>query len=527
VLIAAGDLNAAGRAARAAGLDPAIVLTKADCAGPLRGVRRRAAQLGIRTALIHSSDWSRQTAPHLFELAAARLGLRTYLAVGSEPGGFVRRGRFELAVRGGALPFSLARALALTAAEGARLAHAAKRDRPDRPLPRVAEPTSVLAIWLDLVGAGQVGGAVTHLGGVLGGFRKAGVHVMLLASHEPAPQIASSIDEFVRLPSPSRHARTTAGVAQLAINRLARDAGARLAHSRRPSFIYQRHQALGTCGVEVAHQLGVPAVLEWNGSEAWVHEHWNRSHRLGRVITHMIRAGERYVATRADVLAAVSSHAAEMALEAGAPGARVIVVPNAVDYPAIQSWASQVTSDRSAPQVGWVGSYGPWHGAEVLVRAIRLLPEEVRALMIGEGQRRPVCERLARELGVWERIEWAGALPHAETVSRLSRCSVLVSPHVPLEKTPFFGSPTKIFEYMAIGRPIVASALAQLGEVLEDRVTALLVPPGDPSALAHAIRKLLGDHKLASALGAAARARARESHTWEERARTILRHLAG
>jgi glycosyltransferase involved in cell wall biosynthesis len=102
---------------------------------------------------------------------------------------------------------------------------------------------------------------------------------------------------------------------------------------------------------------------------------------------------------------------------------------------------------------------------------------------------------------------------------------VLVSPHVPLPGTPFFGSPTKLFEYMALGLPIVASRLEQLGEVLSDDRTACLVDPDDPGALAKGILRVreLPDH--GRALGRAARAEAERHHTWDHRAADMLAAL--
>lgn len=517
----------ADRDARSAGFSPEIALTKADCAGGLGWARKRAAQLGITIVLIHSPDWSRQPAPFTVELAAARLGLSNRLLLDPGHHSLARLSRFTLATRASALPSELGRSLALGLSEYAHLARMCRQDPADRPIPRVGEPSSVLALWLDLDRREGVGGAVTHLSGVLGGFRAAGLRVTLLAPQEPPVQIASAIDEFVALPPLPRHARTTVGIAQIAVNRVARDVGSTLAATVRPSFIYQRYEALGTCGVELAHRLGVPIVVEWNASAVWVHTHWAPVHRPRRLIAPMMAAAERYVATRADILAAVSDNAAQMAIEAGAADCRLQVVPNAVDFDSVRSYAESAGPDPDPRLVGWVGSFGPWHGAEVLVRAIGLLPDEVRALMIGDGVRRSTCERLARELGVWQRIEWTGALPHSDTVKRLASCAVLASPHVILDdETPFFGSPTKIFEYMAIGRPIVASALAQIEEVLEEGVTAKLVPPGDPYALARATWQLMRDPELATSIGAAARSRVGEQHTWEERARTILSRIA-
>jgi glycosyltransferase involved in cell wall biosynthesis len=105
---------------------------------------------------------------------------------------------------------------------------------------------------------------------------------------------------------------------------------------------------------------------------------------------------------------------------------------------------------------------------------------------------------------------------------------VLVSPHgKQADGGEFFGSPTKLYEYMASGRPIVASRLGQMGEVLTDGESALLVPPDDADALAEAIVRLIDDGCLRARLGQAARAAAEAHHTWRQNAERVLTCLEG
>jgi glycosyltransferase involved in cell wall biosynthesis len=105
----------------------------------------------------------------------------------------------------------------------------------------------------------------------------------------------------------------------------------------------------------------------------------------------------------------------------------------------------------------------------------------------------------------------------------LDACDVLVSPHVPLDAgADFFGSPTKLFEYMAMGKGIVASRLGQINEVLTDEQTALLVEPGNANELSTAIMRLAESRELGEKLGVAARQAAVERHTWKRNAQHIL-----
>jgi glycosyltransferase involved in cell wall biosynthesis len=224
-----------------------------------------------------------------------------------------------------------------------------------------------------------------------------------------------------------------------------------------------------------------------------------------------------------------------MAFEMGASPSKTLVIPNAVDVDAVDrsleaarraANGSGQPSNGSPVTLGWAGSFGPWHGAEVIVQALALLRDEVRLVMVGDGGERAACRTLAESLGVARRIEWTGALPHPLALGALARCDLLISPHTPLEGgRPFFGSPTKLFEYMALGRPIVASALGQIGEVLEDRVTARLVTPGDVAGLAAAIAEIVRMPDRGRHLGEAARREVVAHHTWDQRAAALLAGL--
>jgi glycosyltransferase involved in cell wall biosynthesis len=218
-----------------------------------------------------------------------------------------------------------------------------------------------------------------------------------------------------------------------------------------------------------------------------------------------------------------------MALEAGARPDRIVDVPNAVDLSAVHSaLGDSHIPDRLPPIVGWIGSFGEFHGVEVLIRAIPQMAPFINVVMVGDGPERPASQMLAQDLGVSDRVTWTGQLPHVDALRELAACGILASPHVPLRGgQPFFGSPTKIFEYMALARPIVASKLGQIGDVLEDGRTARLVTPGDSGELAAAIMELLSDQSLARRMGAAARQEVAAHHTWDRRAAAILTSFEG
>jgi len=172
--------------------------------------------------------------------------------------------------------------------------------------------------------------------------------------------------------------------------------------------------------------------------------------------------------------------------------------------------------------VGYAGHLYAWKGVEILLDAIGRVPS-LHGLIVGGHDREPDLARVrerARQLGVEARVEFAGHVPPAAVPGLLERASILVLPNLPTAISTRFTSPLKLFEYMAAGRPIVASDLPALREVLQDGVNALLVPAGDPEALARALERLAATPRLAEHLAQTAFDGA-AGFGWERRAERL------
>ena len=533
VLVAAGTPTAAESFVRRHGFDPTLVLRKADLMVRPSELRRRVAAADADVLLVHSSDWRRQPAPQLYDLALLVMPARDRAIIDESRGTVRWINDVDLAYRAArTVPHAIS-AGATIAAEALRISLATWRRATPQEISNQSAAPSVLAIW---PGSGHsYGGSISHLTGILGGFRRAGLRIGIVTTAPPADEVRAVADVIeVIAPLPPR-ARATGDCIQIGSNRPLKIAAMQLAWRLRPGFIYQRHSPFLTTGAEISRVYRLPLVLEWNSSEVYIRQNWNDTLPIERCLDPLLEASERAVVADASLIAAVSTEAANMAARAGAAPEKLLVLPNAVDIGYVDRCLNGTAnrsggfpSDPRANHVlGWAGTFGGWHGAAMIVRAMPALPADVHLVMIGDGAERRACEALATDLGVAERIEWAGSLSRPEALRRLASCDLLVSPHVPLENgEPFFGSPTKLFEYMALGRPIVASRLAQIGEILEDGVTARLVTPGDVTDLANGIVAVLSSSDRGSHLGDAARLEALAHHTWDHRAEAVLDRLA-
>ena len=365
------------------------------------------------------------------------------------------------------------------------------------------------------------GGAATHIKGFVSAATELGTEVNLISND----YIAGLDEKELTLVDPEPVGTTRAAFDLR--NNLIFSAGTLREIERAPvDLIYQRYGRFTWAGVESSLRTGAPLFLEYNGSEVWIGKHWDMS--------GMIPLLERFERLNLDAAArifVVSEVERRNLLRAGVADEKIVVNPNGVDTEKFRPDIGGANARRElgvrADEVltGFVGTFGPWHGVLTLAEAITLLPDDcgVRFLLVGAGRFRDEVGRIVRAAGKGERVIFAGQVEHERVPGLLDACDILLSPHVPLEDgSEFFGSPTKLFEYMAMGKGIIASRLGQIGEVLTDKETALLVEPGNARQLADAILCLARGRELREMLGAAARRAAVERHTWKHNAGRVL-----
>jgi glycosyltransferase involved in cell wall biosynthesis len=373
-------------------------------------------------------------------------------------------------------------------------------------------------------GAGtQIGGAASHINGFINAASQRGARIRLISNDRIAGLDQTRAALKIIEPEP---VGATRAAFDLFNNLLFTRRAVREIEKAPPTFIYQRYSRFSWAGVEAALRTGRPLFLEYNGSEVWVGKHWDRSGMLG-LLARFERLNLR-AATRVFV---VSEADRRNLLRAGVAAERIVVNPNGVDVEKFRPGAggARVREELGVADdcvlAGFIGTFGPWHGALTLAQAITLVPESapLRFLLVGSGAERGEVERILREAGAGQRAIFTGTVAHERVPALLDACDVLVSPHVPLtDGSEFFGSPTKLFEYMAMGKAIVASRLGQIADVLADEETALLVEPGDAHALSEAILRLSKSSELRERLGAAARREAVAHYTWGHNAERVL-----
>jgi glycogen(starch) synthase len=225
---------------------------------------------------------------------------------------------------------------------------------------------------------------------------------------------------------------------------------------------------------------------------------------------------ERWGERSADAVLAITPRLAQMLLSEGVGEKRVRVIPPGVNSALFASPHDDPFPWISRPRVVFVGRLAPQKGVRTLVTATSMLENAgAQILLVGDGPERPALEREIRRLGVENRVHLLGFVQHEHVPAVLAYADLLVLPSLYEELG------TVLLEAMWLGRPIVASRTGGIPDVVTHGVSGLLVPPGDPEALACAIDRVLSSPDLAHQLGEAAREQAKD-YDWEVLAERVL-----
>jgi glycosyltransferase involved in cell wall biosynthesis len=290
----------------------------------------------------------------------------------------------------------------------------------------------------------------------------------------------------------------------------------------RPDVIYERYCLFSTAGLELARHFDVPLLLEVNAPLVL-----EQQRVRGLSLPTVARAAERLIFTRADHVLVVSEWLREYVIAQGVGAGRVSVVPNAADpelfsprHAGADLRRTLGWSDRFV--VGFVGSMKRWHGVSTLVEALQRLGGAggpFRLLLVGAGPEWPDLQAAIARSGIGAAVHATGAVAHERVPALIEAMDVVVAPYAPGADSYF--SPVKLFEYMAMARPVVAARIGQTADVIEHGRSGWLYEPGDVTQLADAIRTLSGDASLRERLASAARQRVLVNYTWQHNARRV------
>jgi glycosyltransferase involved in cell wall biosynthesis len=376
-----------------------------------------------------------------------------------------------------------------------------------------------------------------HITGIVEGLRKAGCRVTLVSPPGVDPALTAGAYLYGAKRTPlgrlwkwvsARAPQAVFELLELGYNAVRRAALDGAMERERPDFVYERYAFFLWITAALARRRGLPFVLE-------VNEVCGIPRARPLVLEGLARRIERYVFSEAALIVTVSSFLKRKVVEAGADPGKVVVLPNGVDAslfaprPGARAEVRRGLGLEDALVVGFAGWIDPWDNLPFLLEAFRDLAAaepRLRLLLIGDAAgkgvtRGHVAEAVSR-LGLAARVTHLPRVERRDMPAHIDAMDVCVLPH----SNPF-GSPVVLFEFLAMGKPVVAPAVPPVLDVVVPGENGLTFPPGDRAALRDALARLARDAGLREALGRRARRCVEEAHGWDRKAEIVLGRSRG
>ena len=359
-----------------------------------------------------------------------------------------------------------------------------------------------------------------HISEMVDALRRRGHEVQLAGPvSEPDTQLARRRSPWSRLSALLPDAAYE--LAEIAYNSVARTTLGRHVRRFRPDLIYDRYNTYSTAAIATGRAHGIPVLLEVNtiALERQTYEH----HRLR--MPALANRYERSICAGASHVFAVSTPLAHfLAVERGVDRRDLTVLPNGANPETFKPGASPrpaaltgVASQRIV--IGFVGILRPWHGVDLFLQACVTLVQrghDVHVLIVGDGPMEGALRRLASSAQIAERVTFTGRVAHRTVKDYVAAMDVAVS-----ARATFYASPMKIIEYMAMARPVVAPAMTNIRDLIDDGENGLLFEPENTADLARKLEDLIVAPARRVELGRAARQKVEQLLNWDHNARIV------
>ena len=288
----------------------------------------------------------------------------------------------------------------------------------------------------------------------------------------------------------------------------------------RPHFIYERYGLYGWAGVKLSRKFSIPLIVEIN--TLLTEEEKDRLHFPG-----LARIFEGTILRHAEAVCSPSKIMRSLLLERGVKDEKILVTPNGVNL-------IDFSSNRDGREirkrygldkkllVGYIGVIKKLWGIYTILESAREVlsqSNDFHFIIVGEGKDYSDMKMFLEKNNLTDSFTLTGGVPHHDIAKYIDSIDIGLAPYC--RKEPFHGSAMKLFEYMAMAKPVIASAQGQIKDIITHGENGLLIEPDDSSGLAKAILELGGNKDMMKNMGLKARATV-ESYTWEANARKVL-----
>lgn len=288
----------------------------------------------------------------------------------------------------------------------------------------------------------------------------------------------------------------------------------------RPDVLYERYNLFLPAGIWLKRKYKLPMLLEIN---APILE--ERAKYDGLSLRRLARWSQAYAWRNADMVLPVTKVLGDMVEAYGVPAERIVVIPNGINGDRFDGNIDVLAAKRALGLegqlvLGFTGFVRDWHGLDKVIDLIAGdPPEALRSLVVvGDGPARAALEQQAAALGIAQRVRFTGIVERDDVAKYVAAFDIALQPAVVA-----YASPLKLFEYLALGKAIVAPGQPNIREILTHEKNALLFDPARPEQLAAAIHRLCEDTALrVEVAGGARRAIVEQQLTWKANAERVV-----
>lgn len=313
----------------------------------------------------------------------------------------------------------------------------------------------------------------------------------------------------------------------------------KLVIEHRFDIIYTRNILRGTVGILIRMVWKSKLVLEVNGISL---DEWRLmggqpttgGKGPGSIQIKVLGYLGNIVSRKADAVIAVTQGIKDHLIDYGVNENRIWVIENGAntelfkpikDDNTLKGIKNRLHINDNESVVMFVGNLAPWQGVEYLLHAVPSVVGEnskIKFLIVGDGVMRKKWESLTERLNIRQNVIFVGRVIHDDIPEYINISDVCVAPFIHARNENIGLSPLKIYEYLACGKPVVASNIRGVGDILESSSSGIPVTPDSPDELAEAISKLLMDKQLRESMGENGRKLVVAKYSWEISAKKTI-----
>jgi glycosyltransferase involved in cell wall biosynthesis len=289
----------------------------------------------------------------------------------------------------------------------------------------------------------------------------------------------------------------------------------------RVDWVYERYAVLQTLGW--IFQFGkVPWILETSG--LFFYE--AKTERKSIVLSGLARKLEIWAYRKCDVLVCVTDVLKDLIIETtGISPEKIIVVPNGVNVALFDpvKWKPKRVFD--GPTLGFVSTLVRWHRLDILINALeelKLSGAKLNLVVVGDGPMMKTWEDLVLELGLSDQICFVGRVAWTDVPSYIAGFDIGYMGNSLMQVGGMYHSPLKLYEYMSMAKPVVASEYTDSKAIITHRKTGYLFTPGDLGDLKRVLLEALHDKERWQDMGHAARQKVLAQASWSARVEIMI-----